>query len=91
MYLQVVLPDLAVEGPLADAEDLGGLLAIALRPGQRVRDRLLLELVERDARQAGGRCAGARQLPALGDLRRQVRDVDLVAGRTSRPSSGSRS
>jgi endonuclease YncB( thermonuclease family) len=40
--LQVVLPDLAVERPLADPEDLGGLLAIALRPGQRVGDGLLL-------------------------------------------------
>ncbi len=44
--LQVVFPDLAVECPFADAENLGGLLPIALRAGQRVGDRLLLQLVQ---------------------------------------------
>ncbi len=44
--LQIVFPDLAVERPLADAEDLGGLLPIALCAGQRVGDGLLLQLVQ---------------------------------------------
>lgn len=44
--LQVVFPDFAVERPLADPQNLGGLLAIALRPGQRVGDGLLLQLVQ---------------------------------------------
>jgi endonuclease YncB( thermonuclease family) len=44
--LQVVLPDLAVERPLADPEDLGGLFAVALRPGQRVGDGLLLQIIQ---------------------------------------------
>ena len=44
--LQVVLSNLAVERPLADPQDLGGLLAIALRPGQGVGDGLLLQLVQ---------------------------------------------
>ena len=44
--LQVVLPDLAVECPLADAQNLGSLLAVALRPGQRIGDGLLLQRVE---------------------------------------------
>ncbi len=52
--LQVVFPDLAIERSLADAEDLGRLLAIALRAGQRVGDGLLLQIVQRDARQTGG-------------------------------------
>ena len=52
--LQVVLPNFAVERPLADPQDLGGLLAIALRPGQRVGDGLLLQLVQRDAGQTRG-------------------------------------
>jgi micrococcal nuclease len=43
---QVVFPDLAVECPLADTEDFGGLLTIALRAGQRVGDGLLLQLVQ---------------------------------------------
>jgi len=51
--LQVVLPDLAVERPFADPQNLGGLLAVALRPGQRVGDGLLLQLVQRDAGQTG--------------------------------------
>ena len=51
--LQVVFPDLAVERPLPDAENLGGLLAIALRAGQRVGDGLLLQIVQRDAGQTG--------------------------------------
>jgi endonuclease YncB( thermonuclease family) len=48
---QVVLPDLAVERALADPQDLGGLLAIALCPGQRVGDGLLLQLVQGNAGQ----------------------------------------
>jgi endonuclease YncB( thermonuclease family) len=44
--LQIVLSDLAVERALANPQDLGGLLAIALRPGQRVGDGLLLQLVQ---------------------------------------------
>jgi Staphylococcal nuclease homologue len=43
---QVVLSDLAVERPLADAQNLGGLLAVALRPGQRVGDGLLFQFVQ---------------------------------------------
>ncbi len=49
--LQVVFPDLAIERALADPEDLGGLLAIALRPGQGVGDGLFLQLVQGDAGQ----------------------------------------
>ncbi len=49
--LQVVLPDLAVERPLANAQNFGGLLAIALRPGQRVGNGLLLQLVQGDTGQ----------------------------------------
>ena len=49
--LQVVLPDFAVERSLADPQNLGGLLAIALRPGQRVGDGFLLQLVQRDTGQ----------------------------------------
>ena len=44
--LQVVLADLAVERPLADPEDLGRLLAVALRPGQCVGNGLLLQLIQ---------------------------------------------
>ncbi len=44
--LQVVLPDLAVQCPFADPQNLGGLLAVALRAGQRVGDGLLLQLVQ---------------------------------------------
>jgi endonuclease YncB( thermonuclease family) len=49
--LQVVFSDFAVERPLADPQDLGRLLAIALCPGQRVGDGLLFQLVQRDAGQ----------------------------------------
>jgi hypothetical protein len=49
--LQVVFPDLAVERSLADPQDLGRLLAVALRPGQRVGDRLLFQLVQGNAGQ----------------------------------------
>jgi len=52
--LQIVFPDLAVQRPLADAEDLGGLLPVALRAGQRVGDGLLLQFVQGDARQIRG-------------------------------------
>ncbi len=48
---QVVLPDLAVERPLADPQNLGGLLAVALRAGQRVGDGLLLQLIQGDTGQ----------------------------------------
>ncbi len=44
--LQVVLSNLAVERPLADTQNFGGLLAIALCPGQRVGNGLLLQLVQ---------------------------------------------
>ncbi len=44
--LQVVFSDFAVERPLADPQNLGGLFAIALRPGQGVGDGLLLQLVQ---------------------------------------------
>jgi len=46
--LQVVLSDLAIERSLADPQDLGRLLAIALRPSQGVRDGLLLQFVQGD-------------------------------------------
>jgi micrococcal nuclease len=85
--LQVVLPDLAVERSLADAEDLGGLFAVALRPGQGVGDGLFFQIVQGDAGQAGRRGAGARQLPARGNLGRQIRNIDLgpVAHHDHRP------
>ncbi len=44
--LQVVLSDFAIERPLANPQNLGGLLAIALRPGQCVGDGFLLQLVQ---------------------------------------------
>lgn len=62
--LQVVLADLTVERPLADSQNLGGFLAIALRAGQGVGDRLLLQFVQGDASQTCRRGRGSRQLPA---------------------------
>jgi endonuclease YncB( thermonuclease family) len=44
--LQVVFPDLAVEGPLADTEDFGGLLAVTLRADQGIGDGLFLQFVQ---------------------------------------------
>src|SRR5829696_3747712 len=46
---QIVLLDLAVERALADAEDLGGLLAVAVDELERVADQLLLGLLDADA------------------------------------------
>jgi len=49
--LQVVLSDFAIERSLADPENFGGLLAVALRPGQRVGDGLPFQLIQRNTGQ----------------------------------------
>src|SRR4051794_15118595 len=50
--LHPVLLDLPVQRPLADAEDLGGLFAVAVSELERVADQLALGLFEADAGQA---------------------------------------
>jgi hypothetical protein len=44
--LQIVLFDFTVEGSFADAEDFGGLLAIAVGFGESFGDGLFFKLIE---------------------------------------------
>ena len=58
-----VFLDLPIQGPLADAQELGGLLAVALGELQGLGDVVLLDLVERAADQV----LGARRLGRAGE------------------------
>src|SRR5687768_1331637 len=46
---QVILLDLPIQRPLADAQDLGGLFAVAVDHFERVADEFLLGLGDADA------------------------------------------
>ena len=56
---QFVLFDLAVEGALADAEKVGGLLAVAGGEAKGLGDVVLLDVGHGSAQQGGGVGSGA--------------------------------